>query len=153
MFPMTLQERLAEDLKQAVKNQDTVRVWALRLARAAIHNAEIERSRPLTDEEVQEVLRREVKRRKEAIEAFRRAGREEAAQREELEMAVLLEYLPAPFSEDELRRIVAEAVRRTGATTERDAGRVIGAVMREVRGRAEGKDVERLVREALGRGS
>lgn len=153
MFSMTLRERLAQDLKQAVKNQDTVRVWVLRLARAAIHNAEIERGRPLSDEEVQEVLRREVKRRKEAIEAFRRAGREEAAQREGLEMAVLLEYLPAPLSEDELRRIVADAVRRTGATTERDAGRVIGAVMREVRGRAEGETVERLVREALGRGS
>lgn len=151
MFSMTLQERLAEDLKQAVKNQDTVRVWTLRLARAAVHNAEIERARPLTDEEVQEVLRREVKRRKEAIEAFRRAGREEAAQREELEMAVLLEYLPTPLSEEELRRIVADVVRRVGATTERDAGRVMGAVMREVRGRAEGRDVERLVREALSR--
>lgn len=149
---MTLRERLAEDLRRAVKDRDTVRVWALRLARAAIHNAEIERGRPLTDEEVQEVLRGEVKRRKEAIETFRRLGREEAAQREELEVAVLLEYLPAPLSEEELRRIVADAIQRTGAATGRDFGRVMGAVMREVRGRAEGRDVERLVREALGAG-
>jgi len=147
---MTLLERLGEDLKQALKAKDAVRVSTLRLARAALHNAEIQRGRPLTDEEAQEVLRLEARRRKEAIEAFRRAGREEMAHREELELAVLLEYLPTPLSEEELRRIVQEAIQRLGARTERDVGRVIGAVMREVRGRAEGRDVERLVREALG---
>jgi uncharacterized protein YqeY len=147
---MTLLERLGEDLKQALKAKDAVRVSTLRLARAALHNAEIQRGRPLTDEEAQEVLRLEARRRKEAIEAFRRAGREEMAHREELELAVLLEYLPTPLSEEELRRIVQEAIQRLGASTERDVGRVIGAVMREVRGRAEGRDVERLVREALG---
>ncbi|MDR7415078.1 MAG: GatB/YqeY domain-containing protein [Armatimonadota bacterium] len=149
---MTLLERLGEDLKQALKARDTIRVSTLRLARAALHNAEIQRGRPLTDEEAQEVLRLEARRRKEAIEAFRRAGREEMAHREELELAVLLEYLPAPLSREELRRIVQEAIQKLGARTERDAGRVIGAVMREVRGRAEGRDVERLVREALGSG-
>lgn len=147
---MTLLERLGEDLKQALKAKDAVRVSTLRLARAALHNAEIQRGRPLTDEEAQEVLRLEARRRKEAIEAFRRAGREEMAHREELELAVLLEYLPTPLSEEELRRIVQEAIQRLGASTEWDVGRVIGAVMREVRGRAEGRDVERLVREALG---
>jgi len=147
---MTLLERLGEDLKQALKAKDAVRVSTLRLARAALHNTEIQRGRPLTDEEAQEVLRLEARRRKEAIEAFRRAGREEMAHREELELAVLLEYLPTPLSEEELRRIVQEAIQRLGASTERDVGRVIGAVMREVRGRAEGRDVERLVREALG---
>jgi uncharacterized protein YqeY len=147
---MTLLERLGEDLKQALKAKDAVRVSTLRLARAALHNAEIQRGRPLTDEEAQEVLRLEARRRKEAIEAFRRAGREEMAHREELELAVLLEYLPTPLSEEELRRIVQEAIQRLGARTERDVRRVIGAVMREVRGRAEGRDVERLVREALG---
>jgi uncharacterized protein YqeY len=147
---MTLLERLGEDLKQALKAKDAVRVSTLRLARAALHNAEIQRGRPLTDEEAQEVLRLEARRRKEAIEAFRRAGREEMAHREELELAVLLEYLPTPLSEEELRRIVQEALQRLGASTEWDVGRVIGAVMREVRGRAEGRDVERLVREALG---
>ncbi len=149
---MALLERLAEDLKQALKARDVVRVSTLRLARAALHNAEIQRGRPLTEEEAVDVLRLEARRRREAIEAFRKAGREELARREELELAVLLEYLPPPLSEEELRRVVQEAIRRLGATTERDAGRVIGTVMREVRGRAEGRDVERLVREALSSG-
>ncbi len=149
---MALLERLAEDLKQALKAHDVVRVSTLRLARAALHNAEIQRGRPLTEEEAMDVLRLEVRRRKEAIEAFRKAGREELAHREELELAVLLEYLPPPLSEEELRRVIQEAIRRLGATTARDAGRVIGTVMREVRGRAEGRDVERLVREALSSG-
>jgi uncharacterized protein YqeY len=146
---MGLAERLAEDLRRALKNRDEVRVSTLRLARAAVHNLEIERGRPLSDSEVQEVLRREVKRRREAIEAYRRAGREEAARREELEMAVLLEYLPQPLSEAELRALVAEGIRETGAAGPRDAGRVVGWVMSRAQGRAEGKRVAELVQEAL----
>ena len=146
---MGLAERLAEDLRRALKNRDEVRVSTLRLARAAVHNLEIERGRPLSDSEVQEVLRREVKRRREAIEAYRRGGREEAARREELEMAVLLEYLPQPLSEAELRALVAEGIRQTGAAGPRDAGRVVGWVMSRTQGRAEGKRVAELVQEAL----
>jgi uncharacterized protein YqeY len=146
---MGLAERLAEDLRRALKNRDEVRVSTLRLARAAVHNLEIERGRPLSDSEVQEVLRREVKRRREAIEAYRRGGREEAARREELEMAVLLEYLPQPLSEAELRALVAEGIRETGAAGPRDAGRVVGWVMSRTQGRAEGKRVAELVQEAL----
>jgi uncharacterized protein YqeY len=146
---MGLAERLAEDLRRALKNRDEVRVSTLRLARAAVHNLEIERGRPLSDSEVQEVLRREVKRRREAIEAYRRGGREEAARREELEMTVLLEYLPQPLSEAELRALVAEGIRETGAAGPRDAGRVVGWVMSRTQGRAEGKRVAELVQEAL----
>jgi uncharacterized protein YqeY len=146
---MGLAERLAEDLRRALKNRDEVRVSTLRLARAAVHNLEIERGRPLSDSEVQEVLRREVKRRREAIEAYRRGGREEAARREELEMTVLLEYLPQPLSEAELRALVAEGIRETGGAGPRDAGRVVGWVMSRTQGRAEGKRVAELVQEAL----
>jgi hypothetical protein len=146
---MGLAERLAEDLRRALRNRDEVRVSTLRLARAAVHNLEIERGRPLSDSEVQEVLRREVKRRREAIEAYRRGGREEEARREELEMAVLLEYLPQPLSEAELRALVAEGIRETGAAGPRDAGRVVGWVMSRAQGRAEGKRVAELVQEAL----
>lgn len=147
---MALAERLAEDLRQALKNRDEVRVATLRLARAAVHNAEIERGRPLSDGEVQEVLRREVKRRREAIEAYRRGGREEAARREELEMAVLMEYLPQPLSDEELRVLVRQAVEETGASSPRDAGRVVGWVMARAQGRADGRRVAELVREVLG---
>ncbi len=146
---MGLAERLAEDLQRALKGRDEVRVSTLRLARAAVHNAEIERGRPLTDPEVQEVLRREVKRRREAIEAYRKGGREEAARREELEMAVLLEYLPQPLTEAELRALVAQGLQETGAQGPRDAGRVVGWVMARAAGRADGKRVAELVHEAL----
>lgn len=146
---MGLAQRLAEDLQRALKNRDEVRVSTLRLARAAIHNLEIEQGRPLSDAEVQDVLRREVKRRREAIEAYRRAGREEAARREELEMAVLLEYLPQPLSEEELRALVAQAIQETGAASPRDAGRVVGWVMNRAQGRAEGRRVAELVQETL----
>lgn len=147
---MGLAERLAEDLQRAVKNRDEVRVSTLRLARAAVHNEEIARGRALSDEEVQEVLRREVKRRREAIEAYRRGGREEAARREELEMAVLMEYLPQPLSDQELQALVQQGVRETAATGPRDAGRVVGWVMAKARGRADGRRVAELVRELLG---
>ncbi|MFN3286431.1 MAG: GatB/YqeY domain-containing protein [bacterium] len=147
---MALADRLAEDLRQALKNRDEVRVSTLRLARAAIHNAEIERGRPLSDAEVQEVLRREVKRRREAIEAYRRGGREEAARREELEMAVLMGYLPQPLSDEELRALVHRGVQETGASSSRDAGRVVGWVMARAQGRADGRRVAELVHEVLG---
>jgi uncharacterized protein YqeY len=147
---MTLADRLAEDLRRAVKDRDEVRVSTLRLARAAVHNEEIARGRALSDEEVQEVLRREVKRRREAVEAYRRGGREEAARREELEMAVLLEYLPQPLSDEELRRLVRQGVQETGASGPRDAGRVVGWVMARARGRADGRRVAELVQELLG---
>lgn len=147
---MTLSQRLMADLHTALRNRDEVRVSTIRLARAAIHNREIERGRPLSDEEVYEVLRSEVRRRREAIEAYRRGQRDEAARREELEMAVLGEYLPQPVGEAALRALVADAIRETGATSGREAGRAVGVVMRRVRGQADGKTVERLVREALG---
>jgi len=146
---VSLAARIAEDLQRALKNRDEVRLSTLRLARAALHNLEIERGRPLSDEEALEVLRREVKRRREAIEAYRRGGREEAARREELEMAVLLEYLPQPLSEDELRKLVDEAIRETGARDPGEAGRVVGWVMARARGRADGRRVAELVAEAL----
>ncbi len=112
-------------------------------------NAEIDRRRPLTDAEAIEVIQREVKRRREAIEAFERGGRVDLVAKEQLEMAILLGYLPAPLEESDLRRIVAEVTAETSAASERDFGRVMGQVMRRVAGRAEGRTVERIVREAL----
>ena len=148
-MPTTIESRLEADLKEAVRARDALRTSTIRLARAALKNAEIDRQRALTDAEVVEVLQREVKRRREAIEGFERGGRDDLVQKEQLEMAILLGYLPAPLDEDELRRVVGEAVKESGATGERDFGRVMGQVMRRVTGRAEGRTVERIVREAL----
>ena len=146
---MTIAERLDTDLKEALRARDALRTSTIRLARAAMKNAEIDRRRALTEPESIEVIQREVRRRREAIEGFERGGRADLVQKEQLEMAILLGYLPAPLEEADLRRIVAEVAAETKATNERDFGRVMGQVMRRVAGRAEGRTVERIVREAL----
>lgn len=147
---MGLQARLDEDLKAALRAGDTLRLSTIRLARAALKNAEIERRRPLIEEEIATVLQSEVKRRREAIAAFQRGGRDELAQKESLEMAVLLQYLPTPLSKEEIRRLIGEAVIETGASSPREMGRVMAVLMPRTRGRADGALVGRLVREALG---
>ncbi len=147
---MGLGEQLEADLRQALRGGDAVRVSTIRLTRAAIKNAEIEKQRPLTDEEIQDILLGEVKRRREAIEAFERGGRDDLSRKESLEMAILTQYLPAPLSEEELRRIIAEVVTELGAASPADTGRVMATVMPKVRRRAEGAVVNRLVRQVLG---
>lgn len=147
---MGLGEQLEADLRQALRAGDAVRVSTIRLTRAAIKNAEIEKQRPLTDEEIQDILLGEVKRRREAIEAFERGGRDDLSRKEALEMAILTQYLPAPLSDEELRRIIAEVVTALSAASPADTGRVMAAVMPKVRRRAEGAVVNRLVRQALG---
>lgn len=146
---MTLEDRLQEDLYRALRAGDSVRVSTIRLARAAIHNAQIERGRPLTDDEIQEVLGREAKRRREAIEMFAKGGRDDLVSKESLELAILTQYLPEGMTEDELRTIVADAIAQVGAKDRRDIGRVMGVVMPKVKGRAEGQAVNRIVQEML----
>ena len=119
---------------------------------AAAHNRQIELGRALTDEEVVEVLGRQVKQRRESIEQFRAGGREERAQAEEEEAAILAEFLPEQLGEDELRAMVDEAVAQTGAAGPSDMGRVMGALMPRTKGRADGKLVSDLVRQRLGAG-
>lgn len=148
---MTLAERLKTDLDRALRAGDALRVSTIRLARAAIHNAEIERGRPLSDEEIYEILGREVKRRREAIEAFTKGNRDDLVKKESLELAVLTEYLPVALSEDELRTVIADAVGEVKAKDARDVGRVMAVVMPKVKGRADGKVVDRLVRTLLAR--
>ena len=146
---MTLADRLQQDLHRALRAGDSLRVSTIRLARAAIHNASIERGRALTDAEIEEIITREMKRRREAIEAFGKGGRDDLVQKETLELAILSEYLPPQLSEADLRAIVAEAVAQVSAAGPQDMGRVMGAVMPKVKGRADGGLVSRLVREAL----
>jgi uncharacterized protein YqeY len=146
---MTLADRLAEDLKRALRADDTLRVSTIRLARAAIQNGEIERGRTLTDEEVVEILGREMKRRREAIDAYAKGGRDDLVRKETLELAILTEYVPTRLSSSQLRAIVEEAVAQVQAKDARDIGRVMAAVMPKVKGRADGAAVNQLVRELL----
>jgi uncharacterized protein YqeY len=146
---MSLIARLEDELKQAMVARDEPRRDALRLILSSLRSAEKELQRPLHDDEELQVLQRERKRRIEAAEAFRGAGREEQAKREEGELAVLEEFMPAPLSEEELEEIIDDAIAEVGATSIRDLGRVMADVMPQVSGRADGSVVSQLVREKL----
>jgi uncharacterized protein YqeY len=146
---MSLIARLEGELKQAMVAREQERRDALRLILSSLRSAEKELQRPLHDDEELQVLQRERKRRLEAAEAFRNAGREERALGEERELAVLEEFMPAPLSEEELEEIIDDAIAEVGATSMRDLGRVMADVMPQVSGRADGSEVSQLVREKL----
>jgi uncharacterized protein len=146
---MSLIARIESEVKEATLARDAERRDALRLILSSLRSAEKELQRPLSDEEELQVLQRERKRRLEAAEAFRDGGREEQAEAEEGELAVLQEFMPEPLSEDDLEEIVDDAIAENGATSMRDFGRVMADVMPQVSGRADGSVVSQLVKEKL----
>ena len=146
---MSLIARMEADLKEAMLARDAERRDALRLILNSLKAAEKELQRPLSDEEELQVLQRERKRRIEAADAFRTGGRDEQAESEEHELAVLEEFMPEPLSEEELEEIVDDAIAENGATSMRDFGRVMADVMPQVSGRADGSVVSQLVKEKL----
>lgn len=146
---MKLSERLAEDLKQAMKGRDKVRLSVLRMVKSAMQNAAIEARRDLTEDEILAVVRREVKQRNDTLATIAGGGREEAEREIHAEIAILEEYLPAQLGEEELRRLILRVVRETGAASKADMGKVMPLAMKEVGGRADGKTVNRLVQEVL----
>jgi uncharacterized protein YqeY len=141
--------RIEADLKDAMRAREELRVATLRLTLSALRAAEKELQRPLKEEEELQVLQRERKRRVESVKAFRDAGRDEQADREEAELHVLEALLPDPLAEEELERIVDDAIAETGATSLGDVGRVMADVIPQVAGRADGSVVSQLVREKL----
>ena len=146
---MTLIARIEDELKDAMRARDRERADTLRLTLTALRSSEKELQRPLSEAEELQVLQRERKRRIEAAEAFRSGGREDQAEGEERELAILEEFMPEPIDEEELEAIVDDAIAETGATSLRDIGRVMADVMPQVAGRADGSAVSALVREKL----
>ena len=146
---MSLIARIELELKDAMRARDQERTSTLRLTLAALRSAEKELGRALKEDEELQVLQRERKRRTEAAEAFRGGGRDERADLEERELAVIEEFMPEPLCEEELERIVDDAIAETGATSLRDLGRVMADVMPQVAGRADGSTVSQFVREKL----
>ena len=146
---MTLRERLQTETTAAMRSGDTLRRDVLRMAQNAIYNAEKAKREPLSEDEVLSLVTREVKTRRESVEAFRAGGREDLASKEEAEIAILGEFLPQPLSEDELRQLVDEAIAATGASSPRDLGKVMGWLSPRTRNRADGKVVSGLVAQAL----
>jgi len=146
---VTLIEELEDDVKDAMRAGDAARRDALRLILASLKSAEKDLLRPLTEDEELQVLQRERKKRIEAAEAFRGGGREEQAVKEEAELAVLEEFMPEPLAEEELERILDDAIAENGATSMRDMGRVMKDVMPQIAGRADGAAVSQMLREKL----
>jgi uncharacterized protein YqeY len=146
----SLKDRLAAELREALKARQTVRLSALRMLAAAVKNREVDLRHSLSDAEFQEVAAREVKRRKEAVEAYAGAGRQDRADVELEEQRILEGYLPAALSEAELDALVDEALTATEASGPGDVGKVIGYVMGRARGRVDGKAVQAEVRRRLG---
>ena len=146
---MTLRERLQDDTTAAMRSGDTLRRDVLRMVQNSIYNTEKSKRITMSDEDVIGVLTREVKTRRESIDAFRKGGREDLATKEEAEIAILGEYLPQALTEDEIRALVDQAIAETGATSARDLGKVMGWLSPHTRGRADGKVVSGLVAQAL----
>ena len=145
---MTIQERLAEEMKLAMRAKDVLRLSTIRMARTAIKNAEIEARHDLEEEAVIRVLATLVKQRREAADAYR-ASRPELAEKEELELAVLQEFLPVPLSPEEVETIVDQVIRELGASGMQAMGAVMKQVTARTLGRADGKQVSNLVRQKL----
>ena len=148
---MTLQNRLQQDMQAAIRDRDELRRDTLRMVVAAAYNAQKQAGRELTDEEVVTVLAREVKTRKESVEAFSAGGRADAAAKEQAEIGIISAYLPEQMSADELAHLVTTAVDESGATSVKDMGKVMAVLMPRVKGRADGKQVSALVTQELAR--
>jgi uncharacterized protein YqeY len=146
---MRMVERMEREVKDAMLARDNERRDALRLLLSSLRSAEKDLLRPLSEDEELQVLQRERKKRIEAADAFHAAGREEQAEKEEVELEILEEFMPEPLEEEDLERIVDDAIAETKATSMRDMGRVMADVMPQIAGRADGSAVSQLVREKL----
>lgn len=149
---MSLKDRLVEDMKVAMKakGEGKVRLSVIRMARAAIKNAEIDKRTEFSDEQVIEVLAREVKMRRDSMEEFSKANRPDTVKALEEEISVLMEYLPQQLSEGEIRQLVQETIAAVGAQGPKDLGKVMGSITPKTKGRADGRLVNQIVRELLG---
>ena len=149
---MTLSERLEAAMRDAMRARDEMRTQTLRMAMAAAHNQKIAKGRDLSDDEVIDVLTRQVKQRRESIAMYRDAGRDDRAAAEESEAAILAEFLPEQLGEPEIEALARAAIGATGAAGPGDLGRVMGALSQQTKGRADGRVVSDVVRRLLTEG-
>ena len=147
---MSLKERLETDAKTALKSKDRVRLGLIRVVRAQVKNAEIAKKHELSEEETIEVVVSVVKARRESLDYAVKGNRPDLVLQAEQELQILADYLPQQLSEEEVQDIVQRAIRETGAESPKDMGRVMGIIMPQVKGRADGKLVNNLVRQYLG---
>lgn len=146
---MGLSDKILDNTKKAMKSGDKVAVVTYRMIRSQLKNAVIDKGSDLSEQEEIVVLSKEAKKRKESLDIFKKQGRDDLAQKEARELEIISAYLPEPFSEEELDKIVAKAIADTEAESMQDMGKVMGTVMVQVKGRVEGKKVQELVRKKL----
>jgi len=146
---MSVSEKIYADYKDDLKAGDKNKEYVLRMIKSSMKYKEIEKKAPLTDEEVQAILMSSVKRAKESIDQFSKAGREDLVNKEKEEMLVVQEYLPEQIGEDEVRKIVKDVVAEEGASGPKDTGKVMKSVMARLKGQADGKLVSKIVKEML----
>ena len=144
-----LKQKLADDLKQAMKSGDTVKRSALRLLMASIGNAEIARRATLEDGDILGIIAKEVKQRQESIEAFKQGNRQDLVAQEEAELAILNEYLPEQLTRDEIITEARKVIEEVGAQGPRDKGKVMQKLMPELKGKADGREINAVVTELL----
>ena len=147
---MSIQEKIQSQMTDAMRNKDQLRLSVLRMMKTAVKNKEIDKMKPLDENEVMAVLNTLVKQRKDSVEQFRNGGREELAQKEEAEIKIIEEYLPAAASEEDIRRAIDDAVQETGAASMKDMGKVMKAALARLAGKsADGSRVSQMVKEKL----
>lgn len=148
--PMALEQQIPEDLKTAMKAKDKVKMTALRAILSGIKYLKAEGGHDeVSDDEVITIINREAKKRRDAIEMYTQHDRPELAEQEQAELDILLTYLPAQLSEDEIRAIITETIAEVGASGPSDKGKLMGALMPKVKGKVDGKAVNALVSELL----
>ncbi len=147
---MTLQDKVQNDIAEAMRRKDSLRLSVLRMMKAAVKNKEVEKMKALEEPEVLAVFNTLVKQRKDSIDQFRKGGREELAQKEESEITIIEEYLPAAASDDDVRRAIEDAIGETGATSMKDMGKVMASTKTRLAGKTiDGARVSQLVKERL----
>lgn len=160
---MNLKEKIQADIKEAMKAGGNEKVGVLRMLQAEVHNAEIakrtklsksgeadiEQKSQLIDEEIMDVISREIKKRKDAIELYKKGDRKELAEKEKKEAEILLVYMPEQMTEDEIRKLVESAIKETGANNIKEMGKVMGVLSPKTKGKADGAVVSRIVKELL----
>lgn len=147
-----LKEKLNDDLKSAMLSKDAEKLSTIRMLKSAIQYHEIQKGGAgyeATDEDVLEVIGREVKKRRESIELYEKGGRQELADKEKQELELLQAYLPEQMNEDEIKEIVKNAIEQIGASSMQDMGKLMGVIMPQVKGKADGNLVNKIVRESL----
>ena len=145
-----LKEKLNEDLKKYMKEKNTLALNTVRLVIAEIKNKEVEKNSEITDEEILQIIRKQIKMREDSIQQFRSANREDLAEKEAEELEILKNYLPEDLTDEELDKIIQETIKELNASSKKDFGRVIKEVIQKVQGRADNKKISELISKKLG---